>query len=73
MNAITGVAWALLLVGLGLNVAVAVRSPDSDNALSWRAKWMTQARRSPLLRGAAMACLLAAIALFLTDIVVYHS
>jgi hypothetical protein len=70
---ISGVAAGLLIVGSVLNLTTVVRSPASDNALPWRAKWMAQARRHPLLRGAAVACLLAAAALFLVDIVVNHS
>jgi hypothetical protein len=73
MGVITGVAWGLLAAGLVLNLGVMLRSRASDNALPWRAKWMAQTRRYPLLRGLAVAFLLTAAALFIVDIVVYHS
>ena len=66
-------AWGLLAVGLVLNLAVTLRGPASDGALPWRAKWMAQTRRHPLLRSLAVAFLLTASALFVIDIVVYHS
>ena len=49
------------------------RSPASDEVLTWRAKWVAQGRRHPLLRGLALAFLLAAVALFIADIVVNYS
>ena len=73
VGVITGVAWGLLAVGLVLNLVVLLRGPASDNALPWRAKWMAQTRWHPLLRGLAVAFLLTATALFIVDIVVYHS
>jgi hypothetical protein len=73
VDAITDVAYPLLVVGVLLNLATTFRSPVSDRALPWRAKWMAQARRHPLLRGAALVCLLAAVALFIADIVVNYT
>ena len=73
VDAIAQVAWGLLVVGLLLNLATVARSPASDEVLTWRAKWVAQGRRHPLLRGLALAFLLAAVALFIADIVVNYS
>jgi hypothetical protein len=40
VNAITGVAGGLLIVGSVLNLTTMVHSPASDNTLPWQAKWM---------------------------------
>jgi hypothetical protein len=67
------IAAGFLIVGAVLNVVLVVRSPDSDHALSWRTKWTTQTRRNPLLRSAALACLLLAAALFIANAVTNRS
>jgi hypothetical protein len=63
------VAAGFLVAGVVLNLVLVSRSPDSDGALSWRAKWATQTRRHPLLRSASLACLLLAGALFIASAV----
>jgi hypothetical protein len=58
----------LLVVGSVLNLAVIGRSTDSDLTLPPRARWVAQTRRHPLVRGVAVACIVAGVVLDLASL-----
>jgi hypothetical protein len=56
-----GIGSVLTLTGSLLNLRALSDGPDRrGDRLTWRARFMVENRRHPRLRGAAIACLLAA-------------
>ena len=62
VHLLLGIASVLTLVGALLGAAAMSDMPDGNRGLPWRARFVAENRRHPRLRGTAMACLAAALA-----------
>jgi hypothetical protein len=60
-----GIGTVLILAGSLLNLLALSNGAGRGDGLTWRARFMAENRRHPRLRGAAIACLLAALIVYI--------